>query len=104
MSVFKSTSNDSSYITLFQGPAAPLVAGLKSHPPDWTYSEPITLTIGGANVTDAWLTRGGILSHPPSREVVIFQHDGLLFYLIGQSVQTEKLITFISSLARVGTK
>lgn len=101
LSVFNSTSDDSKFVTLLQGPADPLVAGLKSRPPDWTRSEPVTFTVEGANATDAWLVSGGLLSNPPSRMVVIFRHDGLLFYVIGQSLQPEELLAFVSSLTRI---
>lgn len=104
MSVFRSMDSDSKYITLIQGPAGPLVNGLKSRAPDWEKSERLSLTVDGVNVTDAWLAYGGILSAKPSRKVVIFEHDDFLFYVIGQSVQTDELISFISSLTKTATK
>ena len=75
------------FISIITGPASALVKGLQSVAPVWDQSKQVALQVAGTQ-HQAWLCEGGVLANVPGRRLLIFTSGDKLFYVTGQSFDT----------------
>lgn len=93
--------NGDRYIALVQGPGSQLVPLMKTTTPVYAKSEKISLQVVGQPI-DAWLASGGQFALEPSKQALMFETEGLFFYVFGQSVSSETLVSFTRDLSWTG--
>ncbi len=76
-------------ISIISGPKSALSQGLQGAAPVWQVSNEVALEIAGAQ-QQAWLCEGGVLASDPVRRLLIFTTADKLFYVTGQSFDTNE--------------
>jgi hypothetical protein len=94
---------DDRVIALIQGPKEDLINLMRRRKATYTESKQVDLMLSSGNYP-AWLATGSQFAQSPEQNILMFEHEDLFVYIVGQSITPDELQKLTSRLQRVGGK